>query len=944
MEICSALDIVAIAKDAYDRFNAPYRVAERTQYILDRTNKLQREIEILTQPTDPSATDVSKQSEMNSRREPHYLQIINECERELIPSFTKKQGERKSRIFDILTRAKLAVRRDHIGGICEHAEQSQKDHYVDSLLIGASRNMQYMQSLQLHVSIRPCTNLFAAKTLQSCSSIQLDSLQEKLEEFCPIRATNQHSDILPVWGIGPADPELFADQKATQKLSFLVSVAHALMIAHSVKWYHRRLSTENIFVHCDLVSSKDDKPFLDTSEAVKILNFRCPITLGCFDGCTTCQKALSEAIATNDLMTYVTEMQNSLLFSATHDDPYSDGERADVVSFAALTLWTFSGCRLTNRFDILDHSSGEVVSRVPWPLRFIVANRAEISMHEIFVFLQALHERRINPHVIHRPMMSMPLTNGRSSLTSRPEPKLEQILYESSCRSILNGAFTKEPQALFHLGKLQEERAQFSLDCSNQPTSDALSEPHYEPKDTLSRAYACFEDAANLGESSGYLQMAVLLAKCLDGAIPAFLDPGSISHAHMLGLIFKAAVNNNTRAIEILRKVPEVGVQRAQGLFDKPTKTTSDSHNRLFDAVTEIGKCWRRGQAGLSVNHRQAQDWLRVASDRSHPEGTLELGLLMIQSAETHENMREGVKLVTRASNSCPTNAGYSACYWLGYWYHFGLTFKDSELQIVEKDNNRAEMFLKSAAQGAHADGMALYSRLLRIQERKQEEEKWNEEARKQGSIFAFCAYARKKAIQAREVYEKILAGGNDLSNADPTEDLDVDNLNVPKKKKGIGMKFVIRRRTSMTSSHSSGSDVSEHFDPKTKRYKPSAVDKLLTIAVNSLLTAPEKFAETNPEALVIPLPYVMAGRIILRNLDMWGHCAPSVQSQKETKESFMQSKRQEAFNLLRKAAEIDTYEDWRCLRINYKQHDLEDIEKARKYLATYFPGSSLDR
>lgn len=265
------------------------------------------------------------------------------------------------------------------------------------------------------------------------------------------------------------------------------------------------------------VDGRSSTTVRDEPPCVKVQHFQCPVTSGCVDGCNPCRNSFNMAQRIHG-DNYIAAQYGGGVDPAgvggdggVHDDvvrfapsptlALKNGKEADIASLAAFTLWLYAGVRIA---DISD----DAVSRVPWPLRFLVhdlghahfealqgrddasgdsagsrftrrssithfpwhsfkhgaskssnpgAVSAPLQLNTIVDYLHALRERRVQPHII------------RQSLV----PPDEASLRAAAVRSALAGARTDEPQAMMHLGLLWLQGAESVNSDSDDPTISA---------------------------------------------------------------------------------------------------------------------------------------------------------------------------------------------------------------------------------------------------------------------------------------------------------------------------------------------------------------------------------------------------------------------------------------------------------------------------------------
>lgn len=1069
-DLGSFSDFLGALRDIFDRIRAPKRIEGRTRCFLERSERLGEDLRALSDSTLSNVSDTSNREVPHLNLPTRGVNLIAAHRDKLLPPI---DGGRHEKLWKAYQFAKVALRRDKLFELCNEIETVQNNEMIDHLVVGQAAIQHQISKLALQHEflhkLHPCTNIEDATRLHVSAYAELDGLSKQDKGF--FHPICQESGALPIWGRALPAQEVFADNNAISRFNVLLAVANALVVGERASWFHQRLSTDVIVVRSDCLPGADSNvcggnlTWMPGNEDVfaKVLHFRCPITLGCVDGCPHCEHALRQAeqnvkkvagLSRQDShRTHQHSWRRPQVMFSRHPDaiPIRNARNARIHnhSFASFVIWLFSGYPMTDNFDHLsDLRHAEQMAYVPWPLRWLIVDRHSLSMSAVVAYLQALQERRINPHVLTAPLMQPPNQAARKAhrWANREEPTTETnykmsgsnsglhiVLYDCALRSARIGAQTEEPQAAVHVGQLLEDialrqRADIGIDSVQDVqvdiNLDAIGSPNWSlrARSTLTKAYECYAHAGSLGEPMGFVRMARLQAEWLHGEIPRAISDVSVSLSNMLHLLLEAAVSGDDTALSLLEQVPRLGVVNVKQLFQKSDRDSIKEdvskamvEDRLLDVVVKIGKAWRRGDLGLPVDRMVAGEWLWCASGRGRPDATLELGLLLKQTAHTAAELRGALGFIRQASNMRPTPAGFTACYWMGIWQHTGLTWPPGgrgsqcharegvQVEVVlQKDNREAAKYLLVAAESGHADAMAMYSRMARLglvgagKSSEQEAAKWNEKAREHGSIIAFCASALDRVNDAMRVYSLIKSYERDdfepqtipLEPVTNEPDQHVPKLRMPKfhnntKRKACTNAQAPNQTTPNPSTRipSSGSQCStngssrststfsfafwhtsgvgsdtngsvgdnseklemtvdrnaEFVDPMTGRYKPAAVQKLLDIALKLFMIPPLKFKDSCPEQAMNPLPYLLAAKMIMGKFGIWSSCASCVVKKVTSRDSFINDKKRQAFELLHNAATMEENARWKWSRVDYPE-DLNVIREAKEKLSEWFP------
>lgn len=941
MDLLSPTDGINAIRDAVDRWNAPSRIVQRTSDIFARDKRIDDAINdgsssVSSQSGTPAPRD---EDDVSSR--PLHIQLLQQHARSLhyapsphdATSLSTRSSNTKESFQRLVNKTRMALRRDELESICKQADKYQDDYYTERIVVGQAKTVNILKEIRINVLLTHCSNVEAAKLIHSCSLTEIDALpKEKQPLYAPIHNMHPTGAVTPVWGIAQKSCPLFSDIASRHRFASLVAVATAFSIAHSETWYHRRLSTQTILIKRDLLSNTHLVSAIPACAVV--VNFRCPITTGCFDGCAICRKTWSDTITNNPNSIYaLTALPNDTVsFTVAVDKPFADGRYTDTMSIAALTLWLYSGAQLHSNFNPLSVTEdADAMARVPWCLRWIIEDRHRLSLSSCLTFLQALQDGRVQPHCTAAPLVSIPTVVSQvRSEDGVTASVLHELLYYACGRSALIGARTDDAQASLHLGILYKAHAE-SLPVGSAASTHALK-----------TAWLCFDGAIQFGDSSAYFHLAQLHAQLLDN--PRHNVTG-VSYACMMYYVMVAASAGDEKAIDALVMAANHGVNVASDIFkqdnhpivdcgddellnDGVAKASQDcgsgcpnryrkhdSHcdDEFLKAVVDIGKLWRRGQRGFPKCPLQAEDWLLFAHDRGRPDATLELGLLTVQTAQSAKDMQRGKELVNKASNMLGNPAAHTARYWLGLWHHQGLHFATGEAvcTIVKENNDLAAQYFQYAADQGCFDAMASLSMFYRkgigpMCMDLAAAREWCTRARKGKSMAGFCGYAILLENEAKEAYRRVVMEGEGVT-----------------KERGRGKRLGKSggRLVSLLSNSSDGS--SSGNGNGNGQNDMDIVDRRLEVALRVLREVAIRLASIHPEHLLNPIPPWLGAGLIQRNLTAWTKCSTSVRNGTESAMAFQKRMKLEALKLAKMAANMRHDSGWEGSRADYLRQDL---------------------
>jgi TPR repeat protein len=451
------------------------------------------------------------------------------------------------------------------------------------------------------------------------------------------------------------------------RLDVLVAVATALATAHGVGWSHGRVSPSTVVLpastrlQCEDVADSLAGRF---SSCTKLVGFFAPGAR-----CARCGGA-------------------------------GDGASRDVADFGHLLTWMYRGSRDDDGSAASDVSVSEYERRsrdsvgVPWPLLWIVEDSAVgkgMAMEAFLLYLAALQNKQVTPHGGAGAAM---LQTGPSV---SPSASATQSTLEACCaRAAVVAMSSGVSEGALHVGALWEARGTAVVhatttprveDGSRRSVGGSLAGSHVA-RECFRNAADCYDVAATLGDPAGFAQGARLQAAALSR--PYYKRHGDTIRG-MLRMVLRAAALGDWSARVCLALFPSRGVEwvsHALGGGASAELVSADERDAkiistvgtveavFLDAVVDVAKCWRRGQAGLTEDSAEAAEWLRVARQRGHPAAALEEGLLGVQLSHSPEAMEKAVDLVALAANSFPSRAAVDACFWLAQWHRYNLQWR----------------------------------------------------------------------------------------------------------------------------------------------------------------------------------------------------------------------------------------------------------------------------
>lgn len=907
VEVVSVADLVKVVSGLHTRFQAPHRQVGFTRYLRVREARIRS---FLAAEFPSNAISVPKTDPV----------LAHELAKHPALGPASSSHSRLSSFFDYL---KIVARSDAYARLTADLHCLQNDGLLELLLNGQANISAKLDRINMILHIIPCQNVDAARRLLMSPFIRIRGLDRALEQgyYSLAQWCHPNHDVghtASMWNRTPVAATLFGREQEVRKFAVLVGVATALTAAHEAQWYHRRLAADNIFIRKGLNAVSKLEDILHRKDLVRVTDFYCPVT-GCFDGCLQCKSQSQREVANaGDFFNAITK-NDSVLFSV-HSD-YRDGkngEQIDSVSFARLIVWIYAGSSAPVNFESTDTLIEDVISRVPWPLRWIVRDCKDLPMRIVYLFLNALQNGTIRPHCTRKTFVKRPVASP-----TRSTEKVDAILYQTCVRCVVMGAETEEPEALVHMAKLWEGRALFGR------KRGASREKILQD---IRCAYECYRYASLLGESDGFLHMARLQSEGLRSG--GYLPVENTSSIGLVHLLIKAAACGNSRALKSLRNVAQKGVssQEAFASIDEDEEDDSQKcfvEKELIDAIVEIAMCIRRGTRGFPVDHNEALHWLQAAKERLQPKGCLELGLLKVQLKESAESVREGVSLVSAASNAMPAPASYDAHFWLGKWYRYGLTVPStagSEV-IVCQNSHLAVAHVEAGLENDHPGCMASYSMFLRdgVHPLKRDEGKakfWNKKAREKQSPMACYGYAVMKVKEAKAAYKALDRG------------TDVDAASFASAEDSTSPWFSMNQSSSSSASDSQQSPWHESYQDASGSVTRAGIARLFEVAFESLTKCRLRLSVCHPEESENPKPLVMAAEMIYKNITNWAACA--YENEPEMEQLFRSKKLEEANKLLQTAMSMDKRLRWEQLRVDYREEDLTAIRRAAWLLEKY--------
>lgn len=639
---------------------------------------------------------------------------------------------------------------------------------------------EFLKSIDMTKVLGTCRNLSAARVMLSYPGIELDAVSTanpttttagsaEEQEYVPIVRTSGNGWLVkPVLPLCNPSEELFSDtdKYSRQRFDIVCGVANALCVAAGAGWPHRRLSTASILVHRNWAGDQESEnkaPNRPTplstdgiEHCVKVTGFRCPVSKGCLNGCNICKQffQFQKQDHGKDYITklYEKKADDEILFAGAFGTGYNsveNGETSDAVAFASFVLWLYSGVSITNPRKDGKETKAEKeneqshLSRVPWPIRYIVMDalseeRTErrISLVNTVDYLHALRERAVNPHLLN--VLFMPRTSP---------------LFPVGLHATLSAARCDEPQAMIQLGRMCERIASDQNEVSDAGNSRITNgnRNRLRIRQPVSRhdlnmghtAYGLYAAAARHGEVAAFLHMANILAEWIDGRWPHPLPNVvqlRLNRIQLLRCVLRAALEGTETVMEdaisimerfgwsekkkkewnsvrmLLKADPDANdIDKERGSIDdlgdvglesnmtglsnsnathvhggvdgeNHTDTSPDRLHRVLMKAVTVGQSLRRGAYGLPCNIRESRSWLsfviQCGRERSAARSAaeLELGLIERQLSESAEGMTHGVALVRNACNSVDGRVSCNAKFWLGLWYHKGLKFSSTTM------------------------------------------------------------------------------------------------------------------------------------------------------------------------------------------------------------------------------------------------------------------------
>lgn len=219
-------------------------------------------------------------------------------------------------------------------------------------------------------------------------------------------------------------------------------------------------------------------------------------------------------------------------------------------------------------------------------------------------------------------------------------------------------------------------------------------------------------------------------------------------------------------------KATQLGLEGTQD--EHHQNSNPDGLHRVLMKAVSVGQSLRRGAYGLPCNITESLRWLTFFIARGRKKSAarsaaeLELGLIERQLSISRERMSCGVDLVRNACESDDGGVRCNAQFWLGLWYHKGLSFPSTDRPgddqavppIVPKNNVIAANYFFKSATGTvpNKEAMAFCSKFARdglgdVEVNPQSATTWNRRAREAGSVSAMVQYGNALKDDARLVY-----------------------------------------------------------------------------------------------------------------------------------------------------------------------------------------------
>lgn len=901
------LDIVNALRDLADRSHAPRRLLTSTRYLEQRHD---RNHSLIT-PTSTVEKDVSLSRTLLHR----YPFLLTPPDSSALPH--------------ALTFIKLALRRDEFSDLSTRVHRFQNDELLDSLLRGQFKIQRHLQEANLRLELLPCRNVRGAQRLLECPHAELDGLPPSqlpvyvaLQDIPKLHPTWNHYFVAP--------PLSFVEKTSALKFNIILAVVKALAAAHNVNWYHCRLSPENILIPSS--SSPSTLP-------IKIIHFRCQY-LGCLDGCTRCKSARHQSPL------FLSPSSPVPPFYSAPNFPHDN--RIDAYSLANLVLWLYSGCVVNESIPLLEQHNEYNISLVPWPLRVLILHRHTISMSTALLLLCGIENSHIDPHNLHNPINIPPSTlSSKSQPASTADFSYSDALRDAFLRSVVVGFDTEEPEAAIHLASHWEMEAH-KLTFSPSSAADMLL--------LSQRCYDCYLAAAKLGCMHGALQVARLRAAHLDRPVMRILP--SSSYADIMSLLLSAVLRGHRASYNVMLRIPKIGVlrsmsevspiltKRQSGIRERSNGMEAASFKHLpllecdiLNAIVRIGRCWRTGEAGLPRDDDQATAWLRIAVERSHAAGMLELGLHLVQTATCLEEAEQGIDVIMKVANNPSMKEADQACFRLGRWYLSGLPHAFSRPSINDHegplhDPSRGMAYIKKAVERKVPLAVVFFSQMYRIGLGGVEQslEKANEWLFKGRHCAEFhYVLGMKKFNDAKNCYKR-LRGEKEQAFPRVGSECSFEKNTVEETQR----KWPWRMRT-RTSDMLFGNDklgkMQErqrlgYVDSKGQLTRAGAAHEFES-GLGHLLGAGKEVKKYEPSELLNPFPYYVAGCNMVEHKDAWAWCSMTGQPM-QAREIY-----QQGCLLLHKAAAMNENEEWHKCRVDFRQEDMLVVRSARSKISS---------
>lgn len=700
-------DIVGAVRDVYRRVQFAMRVEEETNYILKRRERINRYIEMSTTADDTIETRSVIAKSMEEA-------VVDANQYILSPDSIQTASTKMGKFEKILNRITIALSQEQAQRLQEEMRLKQSDNVLDEVLRQVciiNKSLEGIKtSLRILRIVGQCYNDKEAKILlkSQYAVLETESQMIESEDFESIADENLRCRV---------EHKGNEIRRTDDSFKVLFSVITALFVAKRQKWYHRRLSTKYISVRKDL----------KTEPYAKVHSFRCPISGGCPDiqHCQHCKSKYDED--DNDSKMEKLDRSNqernrSVRFWESADstaqlDPFNDAAKIDSFSFASLTLWMFSGQKIEG-----NNISRMALERVPWPLRWIVLQKGELSLHQAFSYLHSIYNETLDPYLYSSDSQFPMMTTRKQELSEGDV----QYMHEPIVKSIIHGVNTEDPEAMVQMGLLIEH-----VYKTNNGEDDSKRLP-------LMLAYKYFTLAGVCGETEGFFRYASRFARSLErnkeGQWRAEDDIRNVCD-----YLLHAASGGCRKSIYVMEMMtsnpnwPDKVIYNFTKIFSEAERNSEEkiyyNEKRTLRAIYEMGYSLRRGLYELPQLLDLAETFLEYAASREYLDAKLELALLKRQNAENSGERNQAVNVVKNLCNTVPHPTGYVARYWYGFWsWQFStMSGEDEKQRVVAK--KIAKYYLASAAMFrtdaktkkiecmGNLNAMALY---LRIVEREQ--------------------------------------------------------------------------------------------------------------------------------------------------------------------------------------------------------------------------------